>query len=57
MFKSKYLVLAFAIFVIWLGAFLVFHIAAFLLRALLLIAVILVIAHFLTKWREAARRG
>jgi hypothetical protein len=57
MFKSKYLVLAFALFVIWLGAFLLFHIAVFLLRALLLIVAILIIAHFLSKWREAARRG
>lgn len=57
MFKSKYLVMALAIFVIWLGAVLLFHIAAFLLRALLLIVAILVIAHFFSRWREVARRG
>ena len=57
MFKSKYLVLAIACFVAWLGAVLLFHIAAFLLQALLIIAAILFIAHFLSKWREAARRG
>jgi hypothetical protein len=53
MFKSKYLVLAFALFLIWLGAFFVFHIAAFLLRALLIIAALLFVAHFLANRKRA----
>lgn len=57
MFKSRFLVLAFVLFLAWVGAFFVFHVAGFLLRALLILAVILFIAHFLSRWREAARRG
>lgn len=56
MFKSKYLVMAVACVLAWLGAVLLFHVAAFLLKALLLIAAILFIAHFVSRWREAARR-
>jgi hypothetical protein len=53
MFKSKFLVLAFVLFLVWVGAFVVFHVAGFLLRLVLILAVILVIAHFLSK-RKAA---
>lgn len=57
MFKSKFLMMAIVLVLAWLAAVLLFHVAAFLLKALLLIAAILFIAHFFSRWREAARRN
>ena len=53
MFKSKYMVMAIVLVAVWLGAVVLLHIAAFLLRALLIIAAILFIAHFVTNRKRA----
>jgi hypothetical protein len=42
-----FLVLALVLVLLWLGGFLVFHVAGFLIHLLLILAVISIIFHFL----------
>lgn len=53
MFKSKFLILAFLLFLVWVGAFVVLHVAGFMLRALLVLALVFLVAHFLSKKKKA----
>jgi hypothetical protein len=53
MFKSRYLLLAFVLFLVWVGAFVVFHVAGFVLRLILILALILLVTHFLTNRKKA----
>jgi len=53
MFKGRFLVLAFVLFLVWVGAFVVFHVAGFVLRLILILALILLVVHFLTNRKKA----
>ena len=48
-----FLILAIVLVVLWLGGFLMFHTAGFLIHLLLLFAVISLILHFITGRRSA----
>lgn len=43
-----FLALAILLFFVWAGAFVVFHVAGFLIHLLLLLAVIFLVIHFVT---------
>jgi hypothetical protein len=47
------LIIGLVLFVLWAGGFVVYHSAGFLIHVLLILAVISVIAHFLTGRRTA----
>ena len=47
------LIIGLVLFVLWAGGFVVFHTAGFLIHLLLILAVISVIAHFLTRARPS----
>lgn len=52
MFKSMFLVIAALLALVWVGAFVVLHVAGFLIHLLLIFAVISLILHFF--WRKKA---
>ncbi len=52
MLKSKFLVLALVLAIAWLGAFFVLHLAGFLLRAMVVLAVVFLILHFLARGKK-----
>ena len=52
MFKGRFLVLAFVLFLVWVGAFVVFHVAGFVLRLILILALILLVTHFLVNRKK-----
>lgn len=45
---SLWFVLAVALFFVWVGSFVMYHVAGFLIHLLLVVAVIALIAHLLT---------
>ncbi|MFT4113683.1 lmo0937 family membrane protein [Silvibacterium sp.] len=49
-----FLILALVLFLAWIGGFVVFHTAGFLIHLLLIFAVISIIFHFLRGGRSAA---
>jgi hypothetical protein len=53
MFKGLFLGAAFLLFLLWIGAFVVFHVAGFLIHVLLILAVLFLIVHFFTRKKTA----
>src|SRR5215469_12888811 len=51
---EPFLDLALLLFILWLGSFLVFHVASALIHLLLLFAIISVVVHFLTRGTRTA---
>jgi hypothetical protein len=49
MFKGMFLVLAFLLVLVWVGAFVILHVAGFLIHLLLVFAVLFLIVHFFTR--------
>lgn len=45
---GPFLAIAFILFILWLGAFVFFHVASFLIHILLVLALIAFVVHFLT---------
>jgi hypothetical protein len=48
-----FLILALVLFVLWIGGFVMFHTAGFLIHILLIFAVISIVMHFITGRRAA----
>lgn len=51
MFKGIFLILAVLLALAWVGAFVVFHVAGFLIQLLIIFAVISLIVHFASRSR------
>lgn len=49
-----FLILAIVLVLLWAGGFFLFHVTSFLIQILLILAVVSVIAHFITGRRTAA---
>ena len=50
---GPFLIIGLVLFLLWVGGFVVFHTAGFLIHLLLILAVISVLAHFLTGARPS----
>ena len=51
--RLAFLALALLMFFAWFGAFIIFHVAAGMIHLLLIVAIILLLIHFVTGGREA----
>jgi Family of unknown function (DUF5670) len=45
---GPFLLIAFLLFILWIGGFVFFHVAGFLIHLLLILAIISLVAHFFT---------
>jgi hypothetical protein len=50
---GPFLLIAFLLFILWIGGFVFFHVAGFLIHLLLLFAIISLVAHFFIASRTA----
>jgi Family of unknown function (DUF5670) len=50
---GPFLLIAFLLFILWMGGFVFFHVAGFLIHLLLLFAIISLVAHFFIRSRTA----